>query len=81
VDKNFWSTIKVCVIVLEPAVKVLRYSDGMRRGTLGLMYNLLLQLDELYSSLVERLVRTHTNLQLEHRLESMRLSCSHGTLR
>jgi hypothetical protein len=33
------------------------------------MYNLLLQLDELHSSLVERLVRTHTNLQLEHRLE------------
>ncbi len=54
-DKNFWSTIKVCVIVLEPAVKVLRYSDGMWGGTLGLMYNLLLQLDELYSSPIEGL--------------------------
>ncbi len=55
--------------MLEPAVKDLRYSDGIRGGTLGLMYNLLLQLDELYSSLVERLVCTHTNLQFEHRLE------------
>jgi hypothetical protein len=55
VDKNFWSTIKVCVIVLEPDVKVLRYSDGIRGGTLGLMYNLLLQLDELYSSPIEGL--------------------------
>jgi hypothetical protein len=95
-DKNFWSTIKVCVKVLESTVKVLRYSDGMRGGTLGLMYNFLLQLDELYSSPIEGLpdkVRTkvspwcirashvwftpalfcfgmsHTNLQLEHRLE------------
>ena len=49
-DKKLWDTIKVCVKVLEPAVKVLRYSDGMRGGSLGLMYNLLLQLDQLYSS-------------------------------
>ena len=41
--------------MLEPVVKVLRYSDGMRGGTLGLMYNLLLQLDELYSSSIEGL--------------------------
>ena len=54
-DKNFWSTIKVCVKMLEPAVKVLRYSDSMRGVTLGLMYNLLLQLDELYSSPIEDL--------------------------
>ena len=54
-DKNFWSTIKVCVKVPEPAVKVLCYSDGIRGGTLGLMYNLLLQLDELYSSPIEGL--------------------------
>ena len=62
--ENFWSTIKVCVKVLEPVVKVLRYSDGMRGGTLGLMYNLLLQLDELYSSPIEGLpdkVRTKVN--------------------
>ncbi len=80
-DNNFWSTIKVCVKVLEPAVKVLCYSDGMRGGTLGLMYNLLLQLDELYSSLVERLLPTHTNLQLEHRLELYEAGMLHGTLR
>ena len=49
-----WSTIKVCVKVLEPAVKVLRYSDGMRGGY-GLMYNLLLQLDQLYSSPIDGL--------------------------
>ena len=36
-------------------VKVLHYSDGMRGGTLGLMYNLLLQLDDLYSSPIEGL--------------------------
>jgi hypothetical protein len=54
--------MKVCVKVLEPVVKVLSY---------------ILQLDELYSDelyrfgqdLVERLVRTHTNLQFDHRLE------------
>jgi hypothetical protein len=33
------------------------------------MYNLLLQLDDLNSSLVDRLVCTHTNLQFEHRLD------------
>ena len=54
-DKKFWASIKVCVKVLLPAVKVLRYSDGMRGGTLGLMYNLLLQQDELYSSPIEGL--------------------------
>ena len=54
-DKNFWSTTKVCVKVLQPAVKVLRYSDGIRGGNLGLMYNLLMQLDERYSSPIEGL--------------------------
>jgi len=52
-DKEFWTTTKVCVKVLLPAVKVLRFSDGMRGGNLGLMYNLLLQLDELYSSRID----------------------------
>ena len=33
----------------DHVVMVLRYSDGMRGGSLGLMYNLL-QLDALYSS-------------------------------
>jgi hypothetical protein len=49
-DKIFWDKVKVCVKVLLPAVKVLRYSDGMQGGTLGLLYSLLLQLDELYQS-------------------------------
>ena len=48
-----WTTIKVCVKVLDTAVKVLRYSDGMLGGNLGLMYNLLLQLDQLYSSPID----------------------------
>ena len=39
----------------QAAVKVLRFSDGMRGGNLGLMYNLLLQLDELYSSRIDGL--------------------------
>ncbi len=54
-DKEFWATTKVCVKVLLTAVKVLRFSDGMRGGNLGLMYNLLLQLDELYSSRIDGL--------------------------
>jgi hypothetical protein len=41
--------------VLLPAVKVLRYSDGIRGGNLGLMYNLLLQIDQIYSSPIEGL--------------------------
>ena len=62
--KDFWSTIKVCVKVLEPAVKVIGYRDGMWGGTLGLMYNLLLQLVHLYSSPIEGLpekVRSKVN--------------------
>jgi hypothetical protein len=54
-DKDFWATTKVCVKVLLSAVKVLRFSDGIRGGNLGLMYNLLLQLDELYSSRIDGL--------------------------
>ncbi len=54
-DKDFWATTKVCVKVLLSAVKVLRFSDGIRGGNLGLMYNLLLQPDELYSSRIDGL--------------------------
>ena len=57
-DSAFWATIKVCVKVLLPAVMVLRYSDGMRGGNVGLMYNLLLQLDTLYSSPIQDLPDT-----------------------
>ena len=54
-DKKFWAIVKVCVKVLEPVVMVLCYSDGMRGGNLGLMYNLLLQVDQLYSSPIDGL--------------------------
>ena len=47
--------LKVCVKVLLPAVMVLRYSDDIRGGSLDLMYNLLLQLDALYSSPIQGL--------------------------
>ena len=45
----------VCVKVLEVAVKVFRYSDDMWGGNLGLMYNLLVQIDQLYLSLIDGL--------------------------
>ena len=64
-DKKLWDTIKVCVKVLEPVVKVFRYSDDMWGGNLGLMYNLLLQIDQLYWSPFEGLpenVRTKVGL-------------------
>ena len=48
-DSAFWVTLKVCVKVLLPDVMVLCYSVGMRGGILDLMYNLLLQLDVLYT--------------------------------
>ena len=54
-DKDFWATTKVCVKVVLSVVKVLRFSDGIRGGNLGLMYNLLLQLDDLYSSRIDGL--------------------------
>ena len=54
-DKKFWVIVKVCVKVLEPDVMVLCYSDDMRGGYLGLMYNLLLQVDQLYSSPIDGL--------------------------
>ena len=52
---EFWATIKVCVKVVEDVVMVLCYSDGIRGGNLGLMYNLLLQLVHLYSSPIDGL--------------------------
>jgi hypothetical protein len=46
-DKKFWTTIKVYVKVLQPAGIVLCYSDGMHGGNLGLVYNLLMKLDQI----------------------------------
>ena len=47
-------TTNVCVKVLS-VVKVLRFRYGIRGGNLGLMYHLLLQLDEFYSSRIDGL--------------------------
>jgi hypothetical protein len=85
-DKDFWATTKVCVKVLLPSVKVLRFSDGMRGGNLGLMYNLLMQLDELYSSRIDGLpekVRTKVSprcivWQMVVSSESSSLRCHDG---
>lgn len=52
------STVKrwtVCVKVLAPAVEALRYSDGKKGGAMGLVYDLLLQLNELYSKEIKGL--------------------------
>ena len=47
---------RVCrELQLVAAVMVLRYSDGIRGGNLGLMHYLLLQLDDLYSSPIDGL--------------------------
>lgn len=54
-DDDFWERLDVVVRVMEPAVKLLRYSDGMKGGSLGLLYSLLLQLDALYKSPIEGL--------------------------
>ena len=48
-------TDKLCVKVMEPTVMVLRYSDDLWGDNLGLMYNLLFQLDQIYSSPIDGL--------------------------
>jgi hypothetical protein len=75
-DKDFWATTKVCVMVLLPApdLKVLRFSDGIRGGNLGLMYNLLLQLDEFYSSRID-------GLPEKVRTKVMNVSCDNKGIR
>jgi hypothetical protein len=63
-DKNFWATTKVMLTV----VKVLCFRYGIRGGNLGLMYHLLLQLDEFYSSRIDGLpekVRTKVSPSLQ----------------
>ena len=40
VKRTISGPIKVCVKVLEPVVKVMCYSDSVRGGTLGLLYNI-----------------------------------------
>ena len=48
-SKDFWDTLKLATVVLTPALVALRYCDGMKGGTVALLYNLLLKLDEYYS--------------------------------
>jgi len=45
----------VAVKVLEPALVSLRFSDGMKGGSMGKLYDLLLQLKKLYGSEIEGL--------------------------
>ena len=43
--EDFWDTLKLATLVLTPALVALRYCDGMKGGTVALLYNLLLELD------------------------------------
>ncbi len=49
-DKNFWSKLSVVVKTLNVAVMALRISDGIAGGVMGKLFDLCLQLDELYSA-------------------------------
>jgi hypothetical protein len=48
-SEDFWDTLKLATLVLKPALLALRYCDGMKGGTLALLYSLLLELDTYYS--------------------------------
>jgi hypothetical protein len=52
---DFWDTLKVATQVLQPALVALRYCDGMKGGTLALLYSLLLELDTTYSKPIKGL--------------------------
>ena len=47
--------MKVTTQVLQPALVALRYCDGMKGGTLALLYSLLLELDTTYSKPIQGL--------------------------
>jgi hypothetical protein len=51
-------TLKVTTQVLQPALVALRYCDGMKGGTLALLYSLLLELDTTYSKPIKGLDET-----------------------
>ena len=42
--EDFWDTLKLATLVLKPALVALRYCDGMKGGTVALLYNPLLEL-------------------------------------
>jgi hypothetical protein len=54
-SEDFWDTLKLATVVLTPALVALRYYDGMKGGTVALLYNLLLKLDEYYSKPIKEL--------------------------
>jgi hypothetical protein len=54
-DDDFWDRLGVAVRVLMPAFIALRYSDGMKGGSLALLYSLLSQLDVLYGEPIKGL--------------------------
>jgi hypothetical protein len=51
-SEDFWDTLKLATAVLKPALVALHYCDGMKGGTVTLLYNLLLKLDEYYSKTI-----------------------------
>jgi len=54
-SEDFWDTLKLATLVLKPALVALRYCDGMKGGTVALLYNLLLELDIYYSKPIKGL--------------------------
>jgi len=54
-DDDWWGRLGVATRVLEPALAALRYSDGMKGGSMALLYSLLLQLDALYGAPIDGL--------------------------
>jgi hypothetical protein len=54
-SEDFWDTLKLAALVLKPALVALRYCDGMKGGTVSLLYNLLLELDKYYSKTIKGL--------------------------
>ena len=54
-SEDFWDTFKVATLVLNPALVSLSYCDGMKGGTVTLLYDLLLELDKYYSKPIKGL--------------------------
>ncbi len=54
-SEDFWDTLKVVTLVLKPELVSLCYCDGMKGGTVSLLYDLLLELDKYYSKPIKGL--------------------------
>ena len=54
-SEDFWDTLKLSTLVLKTALVDLCYCDGMKGGTVALLYNLPLKLDEYYSKPIKGL--------------------------